>query len=140
MQEFCFSRKNQAIISISVSLPVFYVMIEIFDDRVEISNPGGLPKALDQKDFGKKSIRRNPLIANLFQRARFIEKLGTDINRMKKEGILNRIGPDKGGYWKKTQIEDYLIEFKDDINRFLLILHQKSNHLNIVYSMPEKLN
>ncbi|MCK5169276.1 MAG: putative DNA binding domain-containing protein [Bacteroidales bacterium] len=61
------------------------VMIEIFDDRVEISNPGGLPKALDQKDFGKKSIRRNPLIANLFQRARFIEKLGTGINRMKNE-------------------------------------------------------
>ncbi len=61
------------------------VMIEIFDDRLEISNPGGLPKALNQKDFGKKSIRRNPLIANLFQRARFIEKLGTGINRMKNE-------------------------------------------------------
>ncbi|MGM0505126.1 MAG: ATP-binding protein [Bacteroidota bacterium] len=61
------------------------VVIEIFDDRVEISNPGGLPKGLDLKDFGKKSIRRNPLIANLFQRVRFIEKLGTGISRMKKE-------------------------------------------------------
>ncbi len=61
------------------------VVIEIFDDRVEISNPGGLPKGLEIKDFGKKSIRRNPLIANLFQRVRFIEKLGTGISRMKKE-------------------------------------------------------
>ena len=34
------------------------VMIEIFDDRVEISNPGGLPKALDKKDFGKKSTKK----------------------------------------------------------------------------------
>jgi len=23
-----------------------------------------------------------------------------NIDRLKKEGILNRIGPDKGGYWK----------------------------------------
>lgn len=59
------------------------VMVEIFDDRVEISNPGGLPKGLTPEKFGKRSIARNPIIANLFQRARFIEKMGTGINRMR---------------------------------------------------------
>jgi ATP-dependent DNA helicase RecG len=59
------------------------VMIEIFDDRVEISNPGGLPKGLTPEKFGKRSIARNPIIANLFQRARFIEKMGTGINRIR---------------------------------------------------------
>jgi predicted HTH transcriptional regulator len=31
-------------------------MIEVFDDRVEISNPGGIPSELDPADFGKKSV------------------------------------------------------------------------------------
>jgi len=60
------------------------VVISIFDDRVEISNPGGLPKGLEPKDFGKKSIPRNPLIASLFHRIGYIEKMGTGILRIKK--------------------------------------------------------
>ena len=44
------------------------VMVEIFDDRVEIYNPGGLPKGLRPEDFGKRSVCRNPLIANLLLR------------------------------------------------------------------------
>jgi len=44
------------------------VMIEIFDDRVEITSPGGLPKGLKVEDFGKVSLLRNPNIANLMQR------------------------------------------------------------------------
>ena len=59
------------------------VMIEIFDDRVEISNPGGLPSGLNPKDFGTKSVVRNPVIADLLHRADYIEKLGTGINRIK---------------------------------------------------------
>ncbi len=59
-------------------------MIEIYDDRVEISNPGGLPKPLKPKDFGKKSVTRNPIIADLLHRAGYIEKMGTGIMRMRK--------------------------------------------------------
>jgi ATP-dependent DNA helicase RecG len=58
------------------------VMIEIFDDRVEIYNPGGLPKGLPQDQFGKRSICRNPVIANLMLRFHYIEKMGTGIKRM----------------------------------------------------------
>ena len=60
------------------------VMIEIFDDRVEISNPGGLPSGLNPKDFGTKSVVRNPIIASLLNRAEYIEQIGTGINRIKK--------------------------------------------------------
>jgi len=59
------------------------VMIEIFDDRVEISNPGGLPSGLNAKEFGTKSVVRNPVIASLLNRADYIEQIGTGINRIK---------------------------------------------------------
>ena len=61
------------------------VMIEIFDNRVEISNPGGLPKGLKPEDFGKRTLARNPLMAALLNRAKYIEKLGTGIQRMRRE-------------------------------------------------------
>ena len=59
------------------------VMVEIFDDRVEISNPGGLPKGLKPEDFGKYSLTRNPLVADLLHRIGYIEKLGTGIPRIR---------------------------------------------------------
>ena len=58
------------------------VMVEIFDDRVEIVSPGGLVKGLDKKNFGKKSLLRNANIASLFLRMGYIEKMGTGIVRM----------------------------------------------------------
>ncbi|MCD6397735.1 MAG: putative DNA binding domain-containing protein, partial [Spirochaetaceae bacterium] len=59
------------------------VMIEVFDNRVEISNPGGLPSDLKPEEFGTKSVVRNPVIASLLHRADYIEKIGTGISRIK---------------------------------------------------------
>lgn len=59
------------------------IMVEMFDDRIEITNPGGLVKGLKPEDFGKKSVLRNPNIANLLHRAGYIEKMGTGINKMR---------------------------------------------------------
>jgi len=59
------------------------VTIEIFDDRVEIYNPGGLPKGLRPEEFGTRSVCRNPLIASLLLRCSYIEKLGTGISRIR---------------------------------------------------------
>ena len=44
------------------------ITIEVFDDRVEISNPGGLVSALPRSEFGKRIASRNPLIFVLFER------------------------------------------------------------------------
>ena len=52
--------------------------IELFDDRVEISNSGELLAAVG-KDFGHKSVWSNPLIFGLFQRIYLVEKVGSGI-------------------------------------------------------------
>ena len=59
------------------------VMVEIFDDRVEITNPGGAPKGITAENFGSVSIARNPVIASLLLRAHYIERMGTGIARMR---------------------------------------------------------
>jgi len=59
------------------------INIEVFDDRVEISNPGGLVSAIPEAEFGKRSHTRNPLIFGLFARMHIVEQVGSGINRMK---------------------------------------------------------
>ena len=59
------------------------INIELFNDRVEISNPGGLVSAIPEADFGKKSYSRNPLIFGLFEKMRMVEHVGSGITRMK---------------------------------------------------------
>lgn len=71
------------------------ISVSIFDDRVEIVSPGGLPKPLTTKDLGKMSKRRNEIIADLFSRLDYVEKLGTGINKMrnwmKEAGLKNPV-------------------------------------------------
>ena len=66
------------------------IMVEMFDDRIDITNFGGLTKGLKPEDFGKKSVLRNPNIANLLHRAGYIEKMGTGINKMK--NLISKAG------------------------------------------------
>jgi len=57
--------------------------VELFTDRVEITNPGGLVSAISQEEFGFKSLSRNPLIFGLFERMDMVEQIGSGINRMR---------------------------------------------------------
>jgi ATP-dependent DNA helicase RecG len=66
------------------------VMIEMFDDRIEISNPGGLVKGLSPEEFGKRSLLRNPNIANLLHEIKYIEKMGSGIPKMRR--LLDEAG------------------------------------------------
>jgi ATP-dependent DNA helicase RecG len=59
------------------------VMVEVFDDRVDVVSPGGVCKGITRENFGSVTITRNPIIASMFYRIDFIEQMGTGIGRMR---------------------------------------------------------
>lgn len=60
------------------------ILVEIFSDIVEVTNPGGLVKGITKEDLGKKSLSRNNLLFGLLQRMGLVEKVGSGIIRMRK--------------------------------------------------------
>ena len=60
-----------------------HVYVHMFPDYIEIENPGGLYRGLTVEDLGKRSVRRNRLIADLLQRSGFVERIGSGFSRMK---------------------------------------------------------
>ena len=61
------------------------IRVAMFDDRVEVSSPGGLPAGLSVEEYlnGMVSVRRNRITADVFLRLGLIEAFGTGILRIK---------------------------------------------------------
>ncbi len=77
-----------------------HVQVDIYLDRVDISNPGGLVSGLPRKELGKRSMPRNPLLMDLLQRIDKVERAGSGIKRirdaMKKIGLKPRFDINEG--------------------------------------------
>ncbi|MEE0967321.1 MAG: ATP-binding protein [Bacilli bacterium] len=60
------------------------IKISMFNDKIEITSPGGLPSGLSKDEYlnGQISLLRNPILGNLFYRLRYIEKFGTGVLRI----------------------------------------------------------
>lgn len=60
------------------------IQVKVYDNRIWIWNPGTLPEGLSVEQLKKShsSIRRNPLIADLFFRAGYIEQFGSGTLRI----------------------------------------------------------
>ena len=79
------------------------VSVEIYDDRVEIINPGGLPPGLPRQAFGAMSVRRNEIVSDLFFRLHKVERVGMGIQRMKETLAEAELRPPKfktNGYFR----------------------------------------
>ena len=64
------------------------IHIDIYDDRLEISSPGGMysGKMIQDLEINKlKSERRNPVIADLFHRMKYMERRGSGLNKIMEE-------------------------------------------------------
>ena len=61
------------------------IRVLMFDDRIEIISPGGLPAGITEDEYlsGKISVLRNRNLANVFYRLGFVEIFGTGITRIK---------------------------------------------------------
>ena len=60
------------------------IRIAMFNDKIEISSPGGLPSGISVDEYlcGMISLRRNPIISNIFYRLGIVEIFGTRILRI----------------------------------------------------------
>lgn len=61
------------------------IRILMFDDRVEITWPGGLLAGLSEEEYlkGNFSVLRNPILGNIFYRLHLVEILGTGVRRIR---------------------------------------------------------
>jgi len=73
-----------------------FIQVDIFDDRVEISNPGGL--IIKESEFGTRSLSRNPTIFSLFTKLELVEHIGSGIGRIK-------------GEMKKAELKEPVFQF-----------------------------
>ena len=72
------------------------IRVSMFDDRIEIVSPGGLPSGITEEEYlaGKLSVLRNRNLANVFYRLGFAEIFGTGITRIKQLYAEGLIKPD----------------------------------------------
>lgn len=72
------------------------IRVMMFDDRIEIVSPGGLPSGITEKEYlsGKLFVLRNRDLANVFYRLGFVEIFGTGIIRIKQLYELALVKPD----------------------------------------------
>ena len=72
------------------------IRVSMFDDRIEIVSPGGLPSGITEEEYlsGKLSVLRNRNLANVFYRLGFVEIFGTGITRIKQLYTDGLIKPD----------------------------------------------
>ncbi len=93
------------------------IRILMFENKIEISSPGGLPSGISEDEYlnGNISILRNPILGNIFFRLQYIEMFGTGIKRIK-------------GSYKDCPIKPHF-EIKD--NSITIILPTLSSEVSV---------
>lgn len=88
---------REAIINALIHRDYFYdsshIYMHMYDNHLEIDNPGGLIAGMTVENLGSKAARRNRMMADLMQRAGFIENAGTGILRIKEAMKKNNNPP-----------------------------------------------
>ena len=96
------------------------VHIDMFDDRVEITSPGGMfgGGSIQEYDiYSIRSMQRNPMIADLFHRMKYMECRGSGLRKIVSET------ENLSGY-----IETYKPEFSSTVTDFMVILKNINCH------------
>lgn len=81
------------------------VHIDIFDDRLVIYSPGGMPDGtkIQERDIDNiPSTRRNPVLADIFGRLGYMERQGSGLNKIR-EAYENAVNYQEGT-WNRSFI------------------------------------
>ena len=112
-----------------------HIRVSMFDDRVEVVSPGGLPSGITAEEYlsGKLSVLRNRNLANVFYRLGFVEIFGTGITRIKQlyaEGLMK---PDE-----EVKLRDKSALYLPRHSSFM-IMHTFAEWGRVRHSMAESL-
>ncbi len=100
------------------------IHIDMFDDRVEITSPGGMfgGGSIQEYDiYSIRSMRRNPVIADLFHRMKYMERRGSGLCKIVSE--TEKLP----GY-----TEAYKPEFSSTATDFRVILKNVNYNLRVI--------
>ena len=84
------------------------VTVDIYDDRIEVTSPGPMASGLifnGEPTVNVPSIRRNPIIADVFARMRFMERRGSGFDKIKNG--TNRLFADNNNHVKFIASETF---------------------------------
>ena len=98
------------------------VHVDMYDDRLEIYSPGGMPDGTLIQDRNIEDIpstRRNPIIADMFQRLDYVERKGSGI------GIIRTETSHLYGY-----SDEYVPEFRSTHTAFHVVLKNVNYNLH----------
>lgn len=95
-----------------------HIYIHMYPNHIDIENPGGLYHGITVDDLGKRSVRRNRLIADLLHRAGYIERIGSGFDRMRKVLADNQNPPLEVTATNFFNIRFYKRSKDHDLNKF----------------------
>lgn len=120
------------------------IQLNIFSDRIEISNPGGLYGRIRVDQLGKvQPDTRNPVLASALEVLRITENrysgIPTMYREMREYGLPDPVFSDERGMFKvcfknHVEAEDDYSEIKQDILRFCNVprtINEICEHLNL---------
>lgn len=105
------------------------VRVQLRDDELTVTNPGGLPRGVTVENLLESSNPRNRILADAFREAHFVDRAGRGINRVF-ESVL-RTGRPEPDYSRTTADQvSVSLELGSDAElvRFVVEHDQRANH------------
>lgn len=131
-----------AILHADYSVKGSSIMVAIFDDRIEISNPGTLPFGLTMENaLEGMSQLRNRVLGKVFKELRLIEQWGSGLGRMitesKRLGLKQPKFEEVGYFFRCTLFSEKVSELKLEIWEETLIRYLHENSRIEAKGLPE---
>lgn len=101
------------------------IRVLMFDDRIEVYSPGGLPSNLSEQEYlaGNYSKLRNPIISNVFYRLNIVEIFGTGIRRIRESYSKSISQPIFEVFENSIKIVLPVVKYEDMLNEEELIVY-----------------
>jgi ATP-dependent DNA helicase RecG len=133
------------------------VHVDMFDDRLEIYSPGGMPDGtlIQEREIEKvPSTRRNPIIAEIFHRLDYVERRGSGLKKIRNEtenlhGYTDKFSPQfrstatafhvifrNMNYVPATSAKEVSTEVSGEVTAEVKLAQEKLNALMNYCSLP----